>query len=67
MPQDAAPTKINQAIRECLNLCHGSKTPLACLAAFCTHLETNSDWNERDIRSVESRVLGVLRGIVTAD
>jgi hypothetical protein len=67
MPQDAAPTKINEAIRECLNLCHGSDAPLACLASFRSHLETNPDWNEREIRAVENAVLGVLRGLLTAD
>jgi hypothetical protein len=59
-------TKINNAIQECLNRCRGSETPVARLALYCVELR-QKNWNEDDIRAVETAVVRFLSALSDSD
>jgi hypothetical protein len=62
MPKTEA---IAEAIRDCVTLCEHSDQPLTTLAAFCAALRSERGWHEAAIWLVETRVLKMLRQILT--
>lgn len=57
--------RINAAIRECLDQCYASQTPLPCLAEYVAMLRANSEWREADVLEVEVAVRQMLKGILS--
>jgi hypothetical protein len=57
-------TKINEAVRKCLEFCYGSSDVLARVASFVAELKAAGGWNKDEIRAVEIAVHKVLQGIV---
>ena len=53
-------TKINAAIRDCLDQCYGNKAPLTWVAAYLEHLRRSEDWSEEEVKEVETAVLKML-------
>jgi len=51
----------DKAIRQALNCCRESETPLASLAFFCDDLR-HAGWNDTDVRAVETSVVRLLGG-----
>jgi hypothetical protein len=56
--------RINAAIRECLDKCYASQTPLPCLAEYVDLLRADPTWREADVLEVEVAVRQMLKGIV---
>jgi hypothetical protein len=61
-----ATMSINAAIQDCLARCRRSETPLAALALYCDDLR-QANWNEPDVRAVETAVVRVLGAISDSD
>jgi hypothetical protein len=57
--------KINAAIRECLDQCYASQTPLPCLAGYIAMLRADSEWREADVFKVEVAVRQMLKGVLS--
>lgn len=55
--------RFNGAVRECLEDCYQSASPLACLAAYLDRLRADH-WNEAEIEEVETVVRRLLRAVV---
>lgn len=60
------PTKINAAVRECLDACYKSEQPLNCLADYAMRLRGHPDWREAEIHEFETTVRRILSEIVDA-
>jgi hypothetical protein len=61
----ADPNRINAAIRECLDQCYASQTPLPCLAEYVAMLRGDPAWSDAEVAQVENAVWQMLRGIVS--
>jgi hypothetical protein len=59
-------TRMNTALQECLNQCRGSGAPLARLARYCEELR-KADWDDEDIRGVETAVVRLLSAMSDSD
>ena len=57
MPTDE---QINQAIRDCLDECYRSDSPLTCLAGFIQKLSTRTGWTSVDVGRVQQKALRML-------
>ena len=56
----AAMSKVNAAVRDCLEQCYPSSQPLATLAAYLIKLAGRSDWKQEEIDAVEAGVVRML-------
>ena len=56
----AAMSKVNAAVRECLDQCYPSAQPLATLAAYLIKLANKPDWKQEEIDAVEAGVVRML-------
>ncbi len=56
--------RINSAIRECLEGCYESQSPLPFLAEYVTKLRADPGWREADVMEVEVAVRQMLKGIL---
>jgi hypothetical protein len=59
------PNRINAAIRECLDQCYASQTPLPCLAEYVALLRGDPGWSDAEVAHVENTVRQILKGIVS--
>jgi hypothetical protein len=55
--------RINKAIRDCLQRCQGTESPVACLALFCDELRQGG-WNDSEVLTVEVAVIRILSIVV---
>jgi hypothetical protein len=53
-------SKVNAAVRECLDQCYPSPQPLATLAAYLIKLSSKPDWKQEEIDAVEAGVVRML-------
>ena len=53
-------SKVNAAVRDCLDQCYPSTQPLATLAAYLIKLSNNPDWKQEEIDAVEAGVVRML-------
>jgi hypothetical protein len=56
----AAVSKVNAAVRDCLDQCYPSPQPLATLAAYLIKLSSKPDWKQDEIDAVEAGVVRML-------
>jgi hypothetical protein len=56
--------RVNQAIRDCLQLCRGKGDVLPVIAGFMAGLKAAGQWRHEEIRAVDVGVLKVLQGIM---
>jgi hypothetical protein len=56
----AALSKVNAAVRDCLDQCYPSSQPLATLAAYLIKLASNPEWKQEEIDAVEAGVVRML-------
>jgi hypothetical protein len=56
----AAVSKVNAAVRDCLEQCYPSSQPLATLAAYLIKLANKPDWKQEEIDAVEAGVVRML-------
>jgi len=56
----AAMSKVNAAVRDCLEQCYPSSQPLATLAAYLIKLANKPDWKQEEIDAVEAGVVRML-------
>ena len=59
-------TKINIAVRECLDRCYKSDQPLNCLADFTLRLRDDPDWRDAEVQEFETAVRRVLSEVLDA-
>jgi hypothetical protein len=59
--------KINQAIRECLNRCYSSPTPVLSLTEFLKSLRESGDWQREEVAKVRSAAVHILRNVAAPD
>jgi hypothetical protein len=57
-------SKVNEAIRECLNRCEQSKNIIPDVAKFLDALEMSGDWSDDALHEVELAVIRMLFGIL---
>lgn len=60
----ADPNRINAAIRECLDQCYASQTPIPCLAEYVAMLGGDPDWSDAEVAEVENAVRQMLKRIM---
>jgi hypothetical protein len=60
-------TKINSAIRSCLNRCYSSRTPLRDLSEYLNSLFQSGIWTQQEVAAVRSAVVHILRNIAQPD
>jgi hypothetical protein len=60
-------SRLNQAVEDCLRVCHGSDHPFADLAAQIEHSKDEHELNEAELVDVERAVLSILRAMVGRD
>jgi hypothetical protein len=53
-------SKVNAAVRECLDQCYPSPQPLATLAQYLIKLSGKDDWTPEEIDAVEAGVVRML-------
>lgn len=53
-------SKINDAVRDCLDQCYPSPQPLATLAAYLIKLSNSPNWKQEEIDAVEGGVVRML-------
>jgi hypothetical protein len=63
----ASDTRINAAIRECLDTFEPGRSPIAHLAAYVERLRNDQSWTERDIREVELAVRRIFAKMTGSD
>jgi hypothetical protein len=56
--------RINAAIRECLDRCYASQTPIPCLAEYVALLGSDPEWSPAEVSEVENGVRQMLRRIM---
>jgi hypothetical protein len=59
-------TKINAAVRDCLDQCYKSDQPLNCLADFTHRLRSDPGWRDAEVQEFETTVRRVLSEILDA-
>jgi hypothetical protein len=62
-----ASTKINAAIRACLDECLASESPFICLAALLSRLRKDASWTEEEVLEVQSRSVRILTRLAAGD
>lgn len=61
------PQRISRAIRQCIEYCRESSRTVSGLAKFMAELRNSGDWEEMEIRAVESGARHILSGLVSRD
>jgi len=56
-------SKINAAVRECLEQCYASPQPLGALASYLVNLSGKPNWEQDDIDAVETGVMRMLAAL----
>ena len=54
-------TRINNAIRECLDRCYVHANPMACLAEYAAKLVTEHEWTQADANLVAAKAMRMLK------
>jgi hypothetical protein len=62
-----ASTKINAAIRACLDECLQSDAPFVCLAGYTKRLQEDPSWNAREVLEVQARAVRILTRLAAGD
>jgi hypothetical protein len=62
-----ATTKINAAIRACLDECLASESPFICLAAFVKRLRADPSWMDDEVFEVQFRTVRILTRLAAGD
>jgi hypothetical protein len=57
---NATVSKVNAAVRECLDQCYSAPQPLAALAGYLIKLSGKPDWKQDEIDAVEAGVVRML-------
>ncbi len=57
--------RINAAIRDCLEGCYESQTPLPRLAEYVANLRADPAWRDSEVMEVEVAVRQMLKGLVS--
>jgi hypothetical protein len=60
-------TKINVAIRECLEVCYQSSDPAHCIAAYVARLRRGGEWTKGELTEVRSAAIHILRNIAAPE
>ena len=61
------PEKINRAIRACVRECFGTNAVLAKIAGYLDKLRKSEDWNDSELRHVESAVRRMLKEMLDTE
>ena len=59
--------KINGAIRECLNRCYSSPTPVLSLTEFLKALRESGEWKRDEVAKVRSAAVHILRNVAAPE
>jgi hypothetical protein len=62
-----ASTKINAAIRACLDECLASESPFICLAGFIKRLCGDESWTHDEVQEVQVRTVRILTRLAAGD
>ena len=56
--------RINEAVHECIQRCHGSERILARIEQYLDDLRQRPDWLEYEVQIVDARVRKLVRGMI---